>query len=461
MQQVSHLTDDRDHAQNIIPMLVPLFKSECHIFTHRGNHILFDVATGGFFQIDNVTCDLINQCTGHTLKGLMNLLQDLYTEKEILSAFKELFDAGILSDVPPERPSPFIPPDRLEIVHVELDITSDTLDDNPRQQDVCYMDELVALKAIDLLLKESGRIRQCHLSFQGEPLLNAPLVEKVIYLAQKKARCLGKDISFEIVTNGRLLNEELFNRLQNQHVNIMIKFDGEEHRPLFQGNGPYSLSSKGMQQHILKQNVPVQLKSKTQHNIFDLSSKICQGIDQYPTVERISFIFDALTSETDLPQAQTALENLAAYVTQHVLNGESAWIENFEDYIFQVANQKAFFYHCGTGVRSIAIAPDGIIYTDSQQTVAIGDIWKGIDRKKQKAWIQSTLVENMEGCATCWARHLCGGTCRTSVKTEMSSDMVSIQCALTQRTYELAMAACLDISDRDAACLHRRYAEQN
>lgn len=459
MQQASHLTGDRGHSPNVIPMLRPLFKSECHVFTHRGNHILFDVVSGEFFQIDAVAFDLITYCKGNTLKGLMDQFQDRYSEKDILSAFKELHDTDILSDIPPEKPRPFLPPDRLEIVHLDLNITTDTLTSRAMQKEVAYMNEQAALKAVDLLMKESGRIRQCSLSFQGgEPLLNTQLVEKVIQVAQEKAHKLGKKIAFEIITDGRLLNEELVSRFQKQNVNVVIQYDDDEHPPLFKGSGPYSLSSRGTAQHIQRLNVPVQLKTNAEHNIFDLSNKIYHGIEQYPTTERIALELDPLTVDTELSQAQTALENLASYVTQHVLNGEPAWIGQFEDYIFQVANQKSSFYHCGIGIRSLTVMPDGALYVDPQNTVAIGDVWQGIDRNKHKAWIQSTLVENMDGCATCWARHLCGGACRIGM--DPTEPENTTRCTLTQRTYELAMGTCLDIADRDAACLHQRYAEQ-
>ena len=459
MQQ--HLSNFAQAAQqaNAIPMLRPLYKAECHIFNHREHYILFDVVGGGFFEIDSVALSMISRCNGHTLKDLMELLAGLHSEKQILSAFKELYELGILSDMPPERPTSFAPPDRMEIIHLDLQINMDALGNTSAPP--AYMSETTALKAVDLLLKESGFIRQCRLAFRGgEPLLHPQLVEKTMAYAQEKAAQQGKDIAFEIVTDGRLLNEELLNRLESQNATIAIRINGDHNaQPMFQGSGAYSLSSQNIERRLQTSDAPIHVNHVIHQNIFDIRSKIQSGLAQYPTAERISLSFEPVQSASDLPQAQAALEDLARYVTQHVLNGKTTWIGDFEDFVFQVANQKAFFNHCGAGVRTLTVAPDGALYADPDQTVVLGDVEQGIDRKKQKSWLRATHVDAMAGCTTCWARNLCGGACRITTSSETPPD--SVPCAMMQRTYELAMATCLDIEHRDAACLQRRYAAQS
>ena len=239
MQQPVDIESGPIAARKEAWMVRPLHKSECHRFEYRGNNILFDVATGVFFHVDDVICDILDLCEGRSLLDLLNMLRDRHAEKEILSAFRELYGAAILSEIPPET-RPFAPPGRLEIVHLGLDITYDGLsgaDIVARDDGACppaaYMEEEVACKAIDLLLKESGRIRRCTVTFQGgEPLLNAQLVEKVIDYALAQAGKLGKEIAFEVVSDSRLLNEQAFGLLRKRNADIVVKMDdppGGEH----------------------------------------------------------------------------------------------------------------------------------------------------------------------------------------------------------------------------------------
>lgn len=444
-------------VQNVIPMLKPLYKTECHIFEYQGHCILFNVASGNFFEIDAVQKDMVEACSGRTLNQILDMLQDKHSEKQVLSAFKALFEAGIVVDMPPEREQPFVLPNRLEIVHFDLTITTDSL--KPGAEHVVYMDEQIACQALELLLKESGRIRQCSIAFRGgEPLLNAPLVEKVIEEGHRLAKKLGKEMRFQVVTDARLLNPSLFNRLQKLGVEVVVKFDVDERPPLFCGQGPYSLSSIDMPAHIQDKQAPIDLYYTLNRHRVNYTQDMQQIVAQYPTVRQVAFGSDddVITNE-DLVQVQGAYANLAQYVEKQTLDGQTAWIDGIESHIYQVFNQKATFLHSGIGVRSLTVAPDGVLHPSSENDAVMGDVWEGVDRQKQKNWIEATRVDQLDACKTCWARHLCGGACRVDTPNEESNLLP--HCELMRYKYELAMQTCLNIASRDQDVLYRRYAE--
>jgi uncharacterized protein len=456
MHQMPEHFDPSREARNVIPMLKRLFKSDCHIFEHDGHCILFDVGSGNFFEIDQVQKDLTEACSSRTLNEVLDLLQFRHTEKQVLSAFRALLDAGIISDMPHENDLSYALPDRLEIVHLDLAVTTDTLSGDA--SDVAYMDEKVALAAVALLLKESGRIRQCAIAFRGgEPLLNAPLVEKVISEASELANQLGKQMKFRVVTDIRLLNPSLFNRLHRKGVEIVVKFAAEE--TLFKGQGPYSLSARGIQAHIQNKCAPIELFYVLSPQRGKFGRDMLQISDQYPTAKRLAFAPDEPGSDPDeVTDLAKAYGEVAHFVERESLVGQPAWMDGIEEHMYQVFNQKASYVHCGVGVRSLTVNPDGTLYASLSNTFCMGNVIGGIDRSRQKEWIQSTQVDKISACKSCWARNLCGGVCHLDGKAETVD--ISNRCRLMRHKYELAMQTCLNIATRDPNGLYRRYGEQ-
>ena len=463
-------------------MLRPLHRAESHVFEHRENHILHDVAEGTFFHVDTVICDVLDLCEGRSVVDMLHLLQDRHGEKDVVSACRELYDAEVVTDRPVDY-QPFTPPGRLEVVRLGLDVTYDGLDDAGRcSGGACssgrgcpsnmYMSEKVALKAVDTLMAESGRIRQCHITFGGnEPLLNAPLVEKVIEYAVERGRDLGKEVSFEITTDRRLLNERVFRYLKRRNVRIILKVDGDDtaEESMFRGSGPYSLSHREFERNADGNGrADVHLRGIAGADVTGVAERISRDLTRYPSVHSVTLETGPLPQgcrEALTAGAAADLEGLADFVKAHLLNGGEAWIGDIEDHMAQVFATGMSFYHCGAGTRALTVAPDGKLYvcpgTVGNGAFSVGHVNEGIDREKQKAWIKSTHVEEFEACGACWARYLCGGGCRLNSFLESGrvESPSPAACGVIRRTYELAMSTCLQIAEEDSELLETRYGE--
>ncbi|MCL2052317.1 MAG: Cys-rich peptide radical SAM maturase CcpM [Lachnospiraceae bacterium] len=82
-----------------------------------------------------------------------------------------------------------------------------------------------AKKAIDFLREHSVDSPNVNIGFYGgEPLLEFPLLKKII--AYSKESFLGKEISFNMTTNGTVLNDEMIMYLKDENVTLMISLDG-------------------------------------------------------------------------------------------------------------------------------------------------------------------------------------------------------------------------------------------
>lgn len=87
------------------------------------------------------------------------------------------------------------------------------------------MSEELALRAVDVALSApSPRIK---IEFQGgEPLLNFPLVRKIVAAAQERAPARGKGIEFVIASNLALLSDEVLGFCRDNDVLLSTSLDG-------------------------------------------------------------------------------------------------------------------------------------------------------------------------------------------------------------------------------------------
>jgi uncharacterized protein len=72
-------------------------------------------------------------------------------------------------------------------------------------------------------------------------------------------------------------------------------------------------------------------------------------------------------------------------------------------------------YPCGAGGSYLGVSADGELYACHRfvgdEARSMGNVKTGIDQARQTAWLADRHVENQPPCRTCWARHLCGGSC--------------------------------------------------
>ena len=107
------------------------------------------------------------------------------------------------------------------------------------------MSEETAFRAVDWLIVNSRNALKVGIGFfGGEPLLNFPVMKKVVSYARTKAAEKCKQINFNIITNGSLLTDEIISFLEDEKIEILISFDGppeyqNRQRPFKDGSGSY------------------------------------------------------------------------------------------------------------------------------------------------------------------------------------------------------------------------------
>jgi hypothetical protein len=116
-----------------------------------------------------------------------------------------------------------------------------------------------ARRAVDLLIRESGTVRQVILEFAGQSLLFPQLVLDAIDYARDKAEISGKTVLLRVSTDPGLLDERLLQDLSRRSVEITCTTEeaAVPGRP-FHGSGPYSLAS--IEEEAIAQATPMAVR---------------------------------------------------------------------------------------------------------------------------------------------------------------------------------------------------------
>lgn len=437
-------------------MALPLYRSELHDFVYKGRTLLYDIRSGAFFEADEVVLDIVGKVEGTTLIQLLETFRLKHSEKDVYSAVKELRDEGILSDSPLLPVTLPAPPSELEITRVDLVVTTDDCSRTDSKHRVAYLSETTGLRAVDTLLKESGRVSDLQLGFVGgEPLLNAPLVLRLIDYAQAQAAQVGKRITPIVATSRSFLNARLCAELENRGTLIRLIADqSQTDLTHIHGEGPSSLAAAD----LTSRNIEVHLRIEDAEETSDGLTYLETILDRYPDAHSVSIGEKHLTAVDE-----ANLEELGDMARSRWIRGHKVRFHEIEDRIDQVSEGRIAAYHDAKGLRSVVIDTEGDIFV-SHDLVGIskfklGNCETGLDRGRQREWIRSTHIQAFDTCRNCWVRHLCAGGSRDRAYLT-NGDVLSpdeASCRSQKRLYEVAIGLYTSLSQTHPEVAARRF----
>jgi len=220
-------------------------------FTHKFDeeHILITTSHGSWVVLSNEEFDLLMKNKIHEDSYLFDVLEGkgiIITEKntnEIVNKYKQRFDylsngIGLHIVVP-----------TLRCNHQCIYCHSLSKDMDTK----CYdMDEDIAKAVVDFIFQSPSK--SINLEFQGgEPLVNFPIVQYIVEYAKEKNNSKyssnvwysgNKQLSFTIVTNLTLMDEEILNYILKNRIRICTSLDGpkelhDKNRPCKNYNSSY------------------------------------------------------------------------------------------------------------------------------------------------------------------------------------------------------------------------------
>ena len=129
----------------------------------------------------------------------------------------------------------------------------------PVEKNKQSMSLAVAKKSIDFYLKQPGKKKHIRF-FGGEPFLEFELVKQVIKYAKKEAKSKRINLTFDITSNGTLLDKNKIDFIgTNKEVGLIISLDGKENDQLKNRQNP---KNKINSSQLIRKFLPDLLKLK-------------------------------------------------------------------------------------------------------------------------------------------------------------------------------------------------------
>ena len=315
-------------------------------------------------------------------------------------------------------------------------------------------------RALDFLIENSGTRRNLEVDFfGGEPLMNFPVVKRLVEYGRSIEKEKNKHFKFTMTTNCVLMNDEIMDFLNKEMSNVVISIDGrrEVHdrmRPTINGKGSYDIIMNKAQEFVRRRNACDKeyyvrgtftgFNKDFGNDVLHLAD---QGFDQI-SVEPV--VTDPKCEyalrEEDLPEIREEYERLAQIYMDRRANGK--WF-NFFHFMVDLEGGPCLrkrLTGCGAGNEYVAVTPDGDIYPCHQfvgrDGYRMGSVLDGtFDRDIQAKFAHNTVL-NKEKCRDCWARFFCSGGCAANAEAFHGdiSQPYDMECQMERKRLECAMA---------------------
>lgn len=316
----------------------------------------------------------------------------------------------------------------------------------------------VGRKALEWLVAHSGNRHTLEVDFfGGEPLMNFPVVERLVAYGRELERTHNKQFLFTITTNGVALNDEIIDFINDEMHNVVLSIDGrpavhDRMRPTPNGRGSYELIEKKALALVRKRgqkNYYVR-GTFTAYNLDfgnDVLALADAGFEQLsvePVVTDPNCAY-ALTTEM-VPALCDEYERLARLYLERRAQGR--WF-NFFHFMVDLEGGpclKKRLLGCGAGNEYVAVTPEGDLYPCHQfvgrEGYKMGSVL-GVqfDMGMQREFAQNHVL-NKPKCSACWAKFFCSGGCAANAQAFHNDirEPYEMECALQRKRLECAMA---------------------
>jgi len=400
---------------------------------------LYSVFSGTFFEIDEYAFLLLNTMQTkrenahnsiHRLKGRA----DNGLTEAAAGELEELAKLGVFSVLKKEYSR------RSGLTTMNLDITRNcnlgckycfagTPINNTGNKP---MDFETAKSALHYLAKHSASHpnRLNVVFFGGEPLLYFPLLKKIVKYAGTIKVEYGKDITFDIFTNGTILNKETVTFIKEKGLRILLSIDGPKqfHDKLRPLKNKDASTYDAIMQHVdeILQVDPGKIvirSTLTKENlcVTDTIETLAQkGFKNFVFEMVVTDNRDLLKYEEECSIFEGVIEKLAQNFRGLVLRGIK--VNLLSEPIKKILSPQDIPPElcrstCPAGRQFIIVSPEGDIYPchyfADRKHWKMGTIFDG------KSQLFSMVDENKIAdlnkgkiCGDCWMRgHICGGQC--------------------------------------------------
>jgi len=257
----------------------------------------------------------------------------------------------------------------------------------------------------------------------GEPLLGfSVILDALNYVNHEYS---SRKVKYWLCTNGTLLDEEIINKLDENHIFLGISIDGikEKHdgvRLDADGKGTYEKVLNGIE--LLKQT-GYWGRHKNVTALCTASNDNCDFVSIIKNFRQIGFSNAQIrlirgAIDYNIEKLKKEYSRLTEFLFEEFLQGEMETIKmilNNNDQYGQILKRMLIneiqIKRCEAGARKISVCANGDIYPcDSlvgEKELRMGSLYSN---KKMIKW-KTKMKELSNYCDKCDIKHLCGGEC--------------------------------------------------
>jgi uncharacterized protein len=416
---------------------------EFHSVEAGGGRFLYLVPSGAIFELDEAARALLDRVAGDEVP-VEQLIDDLcsrgFNAGDMESLVAEMSEARVIVSgvAAPEQTQN--PPDDFPLQTLVLNLTNQcnlscqycyefgedkvaTPEGKPK-----FMDEETARSSVDFLLTQSAGRRAVHITFfGGETLMNFPLLRSVVGYAREQAAAHGRSIDFSLTTNATLLTPAIIQFLSEHRIGVTVSMDGpadlhDKLRVYANGRGSYDIIEPKVRALIENHRTRAITARVT------LTSGVTEVVRIFRHLKQdLGFHEVGFAPVTTSPNRLYAINDrgmdgvldqfhfLADEWLEYALRGEMHGFSNVSDTVAELCQGVNKSHPCGAALGLLGVGPSGDIapchrFVDSDAH-SLGHVSTGVDRGKQRDFLNRGHINSKYDCHTCWARPLCAGGC--------------------------------------------------
>ena len=379
-----------------------LYLKEIYKFKHRGDYFGLDVQNTLLFKMNKTAMQIIDAYPN--LEELA-LRCDQSLLNETIDAFKK---NGFITPIPPAARN--TSRDMIPINSMGLSLYNGEKDES--------MPIGIIQKAIDLLIHESGEMKNCQLVFITDNLdKSLEVVIEATKYAEIQERKFNKNISFALRTKQFPLSSDCVRMAADRDITVEIVFDGD-------------WFGKGVDINIFE---PLdEMTTQYLQGIFEpmVNNILITLNPDLKTISTLEVILDNLFNigfrlvllDTICPGCRGNItcqefnpDLTAAAIKEYSLFSENnghrrdVGLINIVPLIDTVMSSSKNLYGCRAGIDYMAVSPNGEIYPChnwvANDLLKIGSIYDGLKEGMREKFILRN-VENKEKCRNCGIRDI-------------------------------------------------------
>ena len=334
------------------------------------------------------------------------------------------------------------------------------------------MDERTAFRSVDWLIERSGGAKKLSIIFiGGEPLLNLPLLKKVVEYAERRAEEKGKEIRFGMTTNATLLNDDVISYLKKYKIGPLISFDGpaqDANRPFKDGQGSSDIVVKNIKKLLA---VMPDITCRATVTEEEHPAKVADIIKEIGVMSCLilpatpSLFGNYANSITRNPDKMLEYHEKDARECLEMIKrrDEKSWYPAALRMIEQLFSKRKRHYFCGAGRGYLGVSATGDIYPchafNGTEGMKLSTVF---DDNLDRAVYQRGIVNRIEKCKTCWVKYFCGGGCMHVNKaiTGELFDPDDVYCQETKHSVKLAIHVYCQLDEADKEFLQKILKKQ-